>query len=113
MSTIETPEDSEPNCSDSNPGEDKTFINKLLVEMKSQFNRSEGRRLMDTEDVREDSVEVKEENEEAKAGSDCEEEDDEEGKGKPRIVLTFRKPAVGKGRAKPKFGNYKDQCFCC
>lgn len=79
--------ESEPNTND-----DKTFINKLLIQMKSQFNNSGGESKEEAamaEVVQEESMETGEES----AKSDCEvSEEDNNGVDKPRIVLTFRKP---------------------
>lgn len=125
------PEDNDSNSNDSHPG-DKTFINKLLVQMKSQFNRTERKtqsspvlgspeievshtdqespieeHMSDNtlqEDMETEDTKVSYEGETAEQLTDAEmsEEDNnvDEPKGKPRIVLTFRKPSTGKNKSK-------------
>lgn len=88
--------ENEPNSNDSTPapqGDDKTFINKLLIQMKSQFNNK-------TEDEQQQSamadvetIEGGGESMEICEEEDCEvSEEDNNSVDKPRIVLTFRKP---------------------
>lgn len=111
-------DESDPN--DSNPGDDKTFINKLLVQMKTQFNNktdpktevdensSTMENVVSQEDISPPEAAELMESEEYEAKSevtepltDCEISEEDEHKSKPRIVLTFRKPSLGKSKSKP------------
>lgn len=102
--------ENESESNDSNPADDKTFINKLLIQMKSQFNKTQTDNTeVDVADIstmasQEENTNIEtietEEYEGASAKSettDCEisEEDNsfDSQKDKPRIVLTFRKPS--------------------
>lgn len=88
--------ESEPNSNDSiAQANDKTFINKLLIQMKSQFNnkteddqqqQQQSAAMADVETIGGESMETGEED-------DCDvSEEDNNSVDKPRIVLTFRKP---------------------
>lgn len=116
-------EESESNSNDSNhQGNDKTFINKLLIQMKSQFNNTESNKTQIAEGQSLTMAAVKEEintvecmeTEEYEGGSakseqltDCEVSEEDNSLEKPRIVLTFRKP-----KNKKKQINFRNRDSC-
>lgn len=115
-------EECESNSNDSSKGDDKTFINKLLIQMKSQFNNTEGKLQIEEGQPTEmdESTPQEETNSEpvvcmetdefegASAKSeqltDCEISEEDNSLDKPRIVLTFRKPKTKKKQANFKAG---------